>query len=336
MDSVSMGNFSIFNPTDDQKMQAKAFNDERERKRDEMDTEAVQIYILCRTLECSLSIKELSDHADSIMEIQNRRNRLFRGLIWPRPQPYKCFINDIKNMISRKSPEWWTIPIVMDHNEKVNGFFLHDIKEDVNNQMLFYSHFQELEILYNTPNTMTKEEFMDKYYGVACSDWSKQDECGECYGGFWKYPEDSYEYKNAWDLSRTANGEALYKLPYSHALIFETIELGCANRQESVRYSNSFCEYVKRKLTNKTKWISRLTVIDFLKHSLSTAISENLNEKHMNLSLRYSVKPARLTMQSVIPAFRWTFNQRKKRYNRSKSEPKPKNFHVVKLSRSFR
>ena len=173
---------------------------------------------------------------------------IFRGLnrIYPRPQIFTEFTDLVLEKLKEHIPEWFnTSKITMTDEEVVNGYKLYDTSK-LTGLWFRYDYFLELEKLFNKENTMNEEEFYEKYDDIACSDWSKQDEHGECFGGFWKYPEGSYEKKNAYTLSRDANGKALYKLPYSHALIFETIEYGCGNRQESVRYSNFMCEYVKR------------------------------------------------------------------------------------------
>lgn len=163
-------------------------------------------------------------------------------------------------------------PINFSGVEQVNGYYLHPLEEESGRSLYWYGDFQKLEELYNTANTMTKEEFMEKYNEETCSDWCKHDEYGEYYGGYWMYPKGSYERENAWTLSKIRNGEALYNLPYSHDLIFKTIEMGCANRRESVRYTNTICEYVKRKLANKTNGISN-GVSNDISNGISNGIS---------------------------------------------------------------
>jgi hypothetical protein len=49
------------------------------------------------------------------------------------------------------------------------------------------------------------------------------------------------------DLVCEDNFKGLCELPYPRELIKRTIDLGCGNRNESVRYSNFICEWVKRK-----------------------------------------------------------------------------------------
>lgn len=107
-----------------------------------------------------------------------------------------------------------------------------------------YNYFKELCRLLDD-KSMSKEEFVEWAEGNACSDWSKQDEHGECYGGYWKYPEDSEEYENAYDLSREKNlkllSELTVSLCYEDNLSYKflqwTVDYGCSNRLESVRYS---------------------------------------------------------------------------------------------------
>jgi len=63
--------------------------------------------------------------------------------------------------------------------------------------------------------------------------------------GYWLYPKGTPEKQNASNLTRTANGTALWNLPYSKEVVLKIIELGCGNRMEYVSYSNFLCEWLK-------------------------------------------------------------------------------------------
>jgi hypothetical protein len=52
-----------------------------------------------------------------------------------------------------------------------------------------------------------------------CTDWNKIDLEGTPFGGYYWAPEGTYEYKNAWDLSKKDAIEKLLKLPYPRDLI---------------------------------------------------------------------------------------------------------------------
>jgi len=90
-------------------------------------------------------------------------------------------------------------------------------------------------------------EFNEQCNSEMCSDWNKQDEHGKCFGGFWNFPEDSFERTNAYSLSGRKSILCLFKLPYPIPVLLKTIGIGCRNRQESVRYSNFLCEWLARK-----------------------------------------------------------------------------------------
>lgn len=225
---------------------------ERNKKLIKLDDEAVNLVAYCRENQDSWPIDMLFKYDELLNDIGRRRAAISRPIfIFPFFDPYGDLRSELNRMSEKKSPTWFRIPIVLNKTEQVNGFLLERMEDSVDEQYFPYSYFLKLEELFNTPNTMTKEEFIDKFDHTVCTDWGKQDENGECFGGFWKYPEGSYEHVNAHALTQQANGAALFNLPYSHALILETIELGCRNRRESVKYSNSVCEYVKRKLANK-------------------------------------------------------------------------------------
>lgn len=129
------------------------------------------------------------------------------------------------------------------HDEEINGYKLLDVDGD---NIMDFEEFKVLCVRWDEPD-ITKEEFDEWLDKHLCSDWAKQDRHGECYGGFWKCPKGSYENKNAYLLTLEDNIKGLHDLPYPRCIIVKTIESGCANRQESVAYSNFVCEWIKRK-----------------------------------------------------------------------------------------
>lgn len=74
-----------------------------------------------------------------------------------------------------------------------------------------------------------------------CSDWSKMDLEGESFGGYYLFPEGSYERDHAYTLSRELAIEKLFKLPYPRDLIKWIIEYGCSTRKESYRFVKNTC-----------------------------------------------------------------------------------------------
>jgi hypothetical protein len=94
---------------------------------------------------------------------------------------------------------------------------------------------------------LTKEEFIALYVDTACTDWNKQDEHGESFGGFWDFPEGTYEKTNAFELTGRKNGEMLWALPFPKRFLVETINIGCKTRDESVAFSNMLGVWVTKK-----------------------------------------------------------------------------------------
>jgi hypothetical protein len=89
----------------------------------------------------------------------------------------------------------------------------------------------------------TKEDFFEKLSEICCVEWTKMNRLGESYRGYWlTNPE------NASNLTLQDNFEGLYELPFPHDLIFRTINIGCSNRMESVRYSNFLCYWIESKM----------------------------------------------------------------------------------------
>jgi hypothetical protein len=189
--------------------------------------------------------KEIWKMYDDIDYLENEYSKLVRRChIYP-PILYMREFYELADDICKKYDAIFSLELCMNDSEIVNGYALYNVKgEQIMNRCLY----EECIKLWKSNKIYTQEEFMDLYDETACTDWAKQDEHGESYCGYWKYPDGSPEKLDAWNLTRTANGTALWNLPYPKEVIFKTIELGCSNRRESVRYSNFLCEWLKRKL----------------------------------------------------------------------------------------
>lgn len=190
--------------------------------------------------------------------------RYTRGFIWPPPQHFekefaKIAAHKQKLLLSdHAAARYINNPVVMSEKEWVNGYQLYEgiMKVD-------YDDFMNLvaKCLMVQP---TEEEFAEYLDNNLCSDWAKMDEHGECYGGFWNAEEGSYEKENAYTLSQQANIYALKALPFPREFIKWTIELGCSNRQESVRYSNCWGVWIDKNIKNQM-----LSLTDMIKYKLN-------------------------------------------------------------------
>jgi hypothetical protein len=169
----------------------------------------------------------------------------------------------IHERIRELEPEHYKTPLQLSKQEVVNGYHLYDIS---NENLMEVEEYQELVSLLEEdepremssfqdfllegdkhPRYMSFDDFFELYSKHACSDWAKMDELGECFKGFWEYPEGSLERKHAFDLTYDMNARLLYKLPFPKRFLLKTIEIGCDNRQECVRYSNFIGVWVQRK-----------------------------------------------------------------------------------------
>jgi len=97
-----------------------------------------------------------------------------------------------------------------------------------------------------TEGEMTKETFMTRYKDEACSDWSKKDAHGKCFGSASWLANDL----DAYQITRKENGEALWDLPYPKAyLLWAGLVHGCGNRMESVAYAAALAHVMERAVT---------------------------------------------------------------------------------------
>ena len=147
------------------------------------------------------------------------------------------------------STDPWYQPLRMSSEEKVNGYALYAMEYL---RPFTRRYFGELVTMWKE-DAWTEQELRDKFNVYACSDWSKMDDHGECFGGFWREPEGSYERKNASRLSHAHNLDALCSLPFPHRVKWETVDIGCRNRFESVRYTNFLCTWLQRKMEQMEK-----------------------------------------------------------------------------------
>lgn len=191
---------------------------------------------------------------DDINYLESEYSKLVKSCVVYPPIYYMRDFYDFADKLCGKYDPKYSLKMCMSEDEVINGYALYNVKEkSIMNRYVY----EELITLWKTNKIYAKDEFTDVYDNLACSDWAKQDEHGNSFGGYWNYPNGSFEKLNAWNLTRNANGVALWKLPYPKEVVLKTIALGCNNRMECVRYSNFLCEWLKRKLEQMTTYNSK-------------------------------------------------------------------------------
>lgn len=90
------------------------------------------------------------------------------------------------------------------------------------------------------------EQFKKKAEKMLCSEWSKMNEHGEYFVDFYKYPENTEEYKNAYTLTRSRNIQFLFDLPYSKHFILKVAKFLCRYGPENVEMVYNLCEWIKQ------------------------------------------------------------------------------------------
>ncbi|ARF08209.1 hypothetical protein Catovirus_1_259 [Catovirus CTV1] len=130
--------------------------------------------------------------------------------------------------------------LIISDQEKVNGYYLYNIDKP----LVTYDMYCNLVKLWKKNTKYDLIDFFELYDQKTCIEWCKQDRYGDhCSLGF--------------GVTKTDNCLGLYKLPYPHDVILESIDFGCNNRMECVRYSNFFCEWLKRKMISLEKKIEK-------------------------------------------------------------------------------
>jgi hypothetical protein len=183
---------------------------------------------------------QLQTELFSKIPIYMRDMMVMRGL------PYDKQLEEIEEQIAALECPLFNQPMEMKKEEEVNGYKLGSCR-----QLAFtYGCFLQIAKLWHNQEENAKYDTFEMFCNEVrfCSDWNKMDKYGECFGGYWKYPEGSPERENAWELSYTENIKCVYDLPYPKAVIARSIQDGCNSRSESVPMSNYYCEWVKRKM----------------------------------------------------------------------------------------
>ncbi|AYV85443.1 MAG: hypothetical protein Satyrvirus17_3 [Satyrvirus sp.] len=148
-------------------------------------------------------------------------------------------LNSILDFLKQLSAKFDTCITIGE--DEINGY-------NIGKYKLFYicyDDFLDMEYYWKKED-IPYEEFKNRFEDTACTEWNKMDKYGECFGSYWKYPEGSYEWENAFDLCEEENCRALYELPYPKQFLLYTVRYGCRNRLECVEYSNFLGEYMKR------------------------------------------------------------------------------------------
>lgn len=158
--------------------------------------------------------------------------------------------------------------LIINNDEIVNGYELYKVEDG--KPIMAKALYEELVQIWKKGEEMSFKEFYEYCNNEMCSDWSKMDKHGKYFEGYYDYPEGSNEREYAWNWTRRTNIVELFKLPYPLRLLLETIELGCSNRYESVRYSTFLCEWIRRKYSTLNEDDLPLRIVNLSNDILDT------------------------------------------------------------------
>lgn len=202
--------------------------------------------------EGQVTVKWLKDLRKEILDLREWYNQVNRvrfninmdmGIYSRTPPPFSEDIRRVDDALEILIPEYSKDVGI------AKGDIIHGYKMEWGSDRIRFSYDDF--VLYRglwKPSHLSFEEFYNLYDRNTCTEWSKADRHGECYGGFWKYPEGSYERENAWTLSHEDNGKALWDLPYPRIIILTMLKVACAMRMDSVPDVVFFCEWLRRKI----------------------------------------------------------------------------------------
>jgi hypothetical protein len=179
-------------------------------------------------------LKEISKSTDST---ESTGDMFFQQFI-----PFEDDYNKIRNrkthllnISNEKANKFHTSNLIINKNEKVNGYEMYMFEENI----MEFKVFEDLWKKYSDYKQMKNIHFMEYIDYICSSKWSKMNQCGEQFG--------SINNENIQRMVRANNLNALRELPFPREVIIETIKMGRKNKMESVRYTNFICEWVRRK-----------------------------------------------------------------------------------------
>jgi hypothetical protein len=106
-----------------------------------------------------------------------------------------------------------------------------------------------------------REDEMIEWLRVeCCTTWNKMDRKGNFFVGFWAYPNDSDEQKNAFSLTLEDNIKGLLELPFPRRMVMKSVKIGCRLGTESVQYSAFLCAWMDI-MIHKMEMLDTLTKI---------------------------------------------------------------------------
>ena len=197
-----------------------------------------------------LSLYDSLDYMDSQIKTH--------GIMYPPPPSFfQNMYDSLENLIKHRTNKTnkttqgmdlskYDEKLGMTEKETVNGYALYNVEETT--QIFTIKDFMQLnKLLFSEDISISYEEFVTILKDKCCSDWYKEDVNGECFGGYWAYPEGSYEKVNAWNLTFQSQCKGLWNLPYPKQMIIAMIQHVCCRRIDNVRGVNCLCEWIKRK-----------------------------------------------------------------------------------------
>lgn len=160
----------------------------------------------------------------------------------PKISPYESVFTTINDKMEKFYPKYKEV-ILFSNSDYSNGYQLYNCNVNI----FDLPSFIFLKKLYEDNENMSYNDFKAKFDDIACTEWAKKDEHGECFGGFWQSDDPEIK-EDAYNLSHENNCRKLYELPFSPKIKFWSVEYGCSRRQESVRWTNFWCEWIKKKI----------------------------------------------------------------------------------------
>jgi len=209
--------------------------------------------------ENNLSKEYLINLINTIKDLQHEamRGKQYRdyGIYAPSwfVKPYQEDIDKVDNKLGELySPKGFNKPVMINIGDVVNGYTIKHGIDESNGKIMPFVMYEEIKNEWDKPDGELEDydKFFEAYQENTCTEWAKSDKYGNSYGGYWKYPEDSEEYKNAWTLTYSENCKALYDLPYTKHAIIYLIKICCSMRMDDVVSLVTYCHYFEKLLEN--------------------------------------------------------------------------------------
>ncbi len=107
-----------------------------------IEQKVLDIFSICKNNQHSLTRDQLEEYTKQISVLEYELIRLLAcRTLWHRLHPFKELFIEFREILRKKSPSWYIIPVILNSTEVVNGFNLLEIHKELDEPLFSYFDF---------------------------------------------------------------------------------------------------------------------------------------------------------------------------------------------------